>query len=184
MLMKRPVVILLAWLSVLTSASSSLGADIEGKVLDARCEPVASVQLLVERPAGKILGAAPTDRLGYYQIKGLAAGTYVYVLDTSGTSFKGGSTTSYLNDKGLRLNWKVSSTSSALALPSEKTGKKLIACVPFALSPGALGAAAMGGSALVAGGVIGGYGAAGGFSGSSSSTAPVSVSQPPGSASQ
>ena len=183
-MMKRPVVIMLAGLFVLTSASSSLGADIEGKVLDAHCEPVASVRLLAENPIGKIIGTAPTDKQGYYQIKGLTAGTYDYVLDTSGTSFEGGSTTSYLNDKGLRLDWKVSSTSSAVASPSEKTRKKLIACVPFGLSPGALSAAAIGGSAVVAGGVISGYGAAGGFSGSSSSTAPVSVSQPPGSASQ
>jgi hypothetical protein len=179
-MIKGPVAILLAGLSVLTSASSSLGADIEGKVLDAQCKPVASVQLLAENSTGKIVGTAPTDRQGYYQIKGLTAGTYDYVLDTSGTKFKGGSTTSYLNDKGLRLDWKVSSTSSAVALPSEKTKKKLVACVPFGLSPGTLGAAAMGGSALVAGGVIGGYGAAGGFSGSPS-TAPLG---PPGSASQ
>lgn len=181
-MIKGSVVILLAGLLGLTSASSSLGADVEGNVLDAQCEPVASVQLRAENPTGKIVAAAPTDRQGHYLIKGLIAGTYDYVLDTSGTSFKSGSTTSYLNDKGLQLDWKVSSTSSAVALPSEKTKKKLIACVPSALSPGELGAAAIGGSALVAGGVIGGYGSAGGFSGSSSSTEPVS--QPPGSASQ
>jgi hypothetical protein len=181
-MMKKPGVIMLAGWFVLTSPFSSFGADIEGKVLDAHCEPVASVRLLAENPIGKILGTAPTDGQGDYQIKGLTAGRYDYVLDTSGTIFKSGSATSYLNDKGLRLDWKVSSTSSAVALPSEKNRKKLIACVPFELSPGVLSAASIGGSALVAGGVIGGYGAAGGFSGSPSSTAPIS--EPPGSASQ
>jgi hypothetical protein len=170
-------------LLVLTNASFAFGADIEGEVLDVRCKPVAQVHLLVENSTGKILGSAPTDKLGNYQITGLVAGTYDYVLDSTGTGFKSGTTTSYLNDNGARMDWKVSPTSPAVALSSEKTGKRLITCTPFALSPGEIGAAAVGASALVAGGVIGGYGGAGGFSGSSGSS-PSHLSQPPGSASQ
>lgn len=183
-MMWRPLVALMAGLLVLTSAPFAFGADIEGEVLDVQCKPVAQVHLLVENSAGKILGTAPTDKLGNYQITGLVAGTYDYVLDSTGTGFKSGITTSYLSDNGVRMNWKVSPKSPAVALSSEKTGKSLITCSPFAVSPGAIGAAAIGGSALVAGGVIGGYGAAGGFSGSSGSSPSRLSSQPPGSASQ
>jgi len=184
MTMARLMLGLLVGTLVLTSSSFSLAADIEGMVLDARCKPVPVAHVLVEGVTGKILGGASTNLQGDYQIKGLSAGTYDYVLDASGTSFRGGSTTSSLNDKGLRIDWKVSPTDLAVAVTGEKTDKRLIACAPSAASPGTVGAAAIGGAALVAGGVIGGYGAAGGFPGANSNGSNSSGSQPPGSASQ
>jgi Carboxypeptidase regulatory-like domain len=152
----------------LATASVALCADIVGRVSDLNDAPMQGVQIVVKDAGSKTLAKVATDGHGRYQITGLTPGSYDYVLDPLGTSFKGGTAAAYLDDKGLTINWKVSASNPAVALATEGTGNAFVAGDPFGLSSKAFTAAVASGVGLVAGGVIGGYAAAGGFSGPSS----------------
>jgi hypothetical protein len=139
-----------------------------GRVSDLNDAPVQGVQIVVKDAGGRILAKVATDSHGYYQITGFTPDAYDYALDPLKTSFKGGTAAAYLGDKGLTMNWKVSASNPAVALATEGTGNALAAGDPFGLSSRAFTAAVVGGVAVVTGGVVGGYAAAGGFSGPSS----------------
>lgn len=145
-------------------------ADVVGSVSDTQAHPVVNVKISVRNTAGQVVGQAQTDAEGHYQIAGLASGTYKYVLDAGTSGFKGGEAVAYLGPKGLTINWKLSPTGPAIALASEGTAIAM-AGDPFGFSPLGFAGLVAGGVLVVAGGTIGGYAAAGGFSGSSASPA-------------
>ncbi len=167
-MIKKMAVMVAAGMLVLTTASLALCAEIVGTVSSVDNKPVSGVQIVVKDTKGRILGKALTNNQGQYQITGLAPGAYDYVLEPLGTPFKAGTAAAYLDDKGLTINWKVSTGTAAVALAQQGIANTAIAGDPFGLSPTAFGALVVGGTALVAGGVVGGYAAAGGFSGPSS----------------
>ena len=111
----------------------------------------------------KVAGQAIADAKGHYAIGGLSPNTYNYTLDSLTTGFKGGSAVSYLDANGLTIDWKVSDANNALALATQGS-KKVLAGDPFGLSMGEFASVVVLATAGVAAGVIGGYGAAGGFS--------------------
>jgi hypothetical protein len=165
MVMVPKLAAIAAGLLVLTTASAALCADIVGRVSDLSGSAVQGVQIVVKDRSGKILGKVATDNHGDYQITGLTPGAEEYALDPPGTYFKGGTAVAYLSDKGLTINWKLSTSHLAAALATEGTGNAAVAGDPFGLSAAAFTAVVAGGVTAVAGGVIGGMAAAGGFSG-------------------
>ncbi len=167
-MMRKLAAMAAAGLFVLTTGSLVLCADIVGIVSDPQGNPVQGVRIVIKNTDGKILGKTATDSHGHYEISGLTPGAYDNVLDPLGTSFKGGTAASYLDAKGLTINWMVSTTSPAVALATAGTGNTLVAGDPFGFSPLAFGTLALGATVFVAGAGVGGYAAAGGFSGASS----------------
>jgi hypothetical protein len=167
-MIRRISIVAAAGLFVLATASLALCAEIVGRVSDVANKPVSGVQIIVKNASGKILGKVLTDNEGRYSITGLAPGAYNYVLEPLGTSFKAGTAAAYLSNKGLTMNWKVSTGTAAVALATDGRGGAVIAGDPFGFSPAAFAALVAGGTAVVAGGVVGGYAAAGGFSGPTS----------------
>lgn len=174
--MKKLMVIMVAGLFVVASASSGICADVVGRVSDLPGNPVGGVQIRAQTPAGKMIGQAFTAADGTYKIAGLKPAIYDFVLDPLGKPFKGGSAVSHLGAKGLTIDWKVSASTVAAAFATEGIA---VAGDPFGLSPTAFGATVLGGMAVIAGGVIGGYAAAGGFSGPSGPSRPPPVTVSP-----
>lgn len=161
-MMRKLLATMVAGLFVLAAASAALCADVVGTVSDVNAKPVPGIQIIVENAAGKIVGKILTDTKGYYRLTGLDPGKYTYVLDPQGTSFKGGSAVSYLGDKGLTIDWRVSAGAPPSAMAAEGTSNSLLAADPFGLSSGAFAALVVGAMAAMG---VGAYAAAGGFSG-------------------
>jgi Carboxypeptidase regulatory-like domain len=162
MIRKLAVTAITALLAV-TTASLALGADVVGTVSDTQGNPVQGVQITAQTPAGNVVAQALTSANGKYQISGVAPGTYDYALNPLQTGFKAGTAVSDLGPKGLTINWKLSPTAPAIALASEGT-EVALAGDPFGYSPEEFAALVGLGVAGIAAGVVGGYGAAGGFS--------------------
>ncbi len=138
-------------------------SDITGEV-HAPQGPVAGAQITVTDSGGNVVGQATTNDAGRYCITGLSPGNYKTAVNPpAGAGFKTGTANDAIPAEGLTEDWSLSSAqvAAASANPPGACG----AFIPTALVP--LGV--VGGTLLVAGGVIGGYAAAGGFSGSSSS---------------
>ena len=170
--MVRKLTALAVAMFVLSTASWALCADVVGTVSDVQGNPVQGVQITVQTPAGNVVAKAVTSTNGKYQIVGLNPGTYDCSLNPQHTGFKAGTAVSYLDPKGLTLNWKVSTVASAIALASPGT-TEAVAGDPFGFSPAAFAALVIGSTAAIAGGVVGGYGAAGGFSSNSHAASPA-----------
>lgn len=167
---RRLAATVVAGLFMLTISSSAFGAEIVGTVADLQGKPVKGVQLKVQNSTGKSIASVTPDSKGYYQITGLKEGKYNYILEPHTAGFKGGQLSEYLSNKGLTIDWKVSSVGPAAAVASAGIGTAVASGTILGLSSTAFGAAVAGGSiAAVTGGVVGGYGAAGGFSGSQAS---------------
>ena len=154
-------------------------ASVRGTVSDAKDHTVSGAEITLQSSAGKVFGRATSDLQGHYQISGLKPDTYQFILNPLATGFKAGSGVSHLDSEGLTINWKVSTDARALALASPNTTDQ-IAGDPFGYSPAEFASLVTLGLGVVAAGVIGGYGAAGGFSGGSSkgraSPTPISPS--------
>ncbi len=159
-------------LFVLATASLALCADIVGTVSDAQGNPVQGVQITAQTPTGKVVAQALASANGKYQIRGLNAGTYDCALNPLQTGFKAGTAVSDLGPKGLTINWKLSPTAPAIALASEGT-EVALAGDPFGYSAGEFAALVVLAAGGVAAGVVGGYGAAGGFSSSAPAASPA-----------
>lgn len=165
--MKKSIVSMLTiGLSILIGTSPALCAVVSGVVTDSQGRPVANVQIVAQDSAGKTLAQAISDSKGHYAISGLSPNTYDYILEPRATGFKGGDAVSYLGSKGLTINWKVSTAVEAAAMATH-VGQEQIAGDPFGLSMGEFVSALVLGTGAVAAGTVGGYGAAGGFSGGS-----------------
>jgi Carboxypeptidase regulatory-like domain len=144
----------------LITVSSAFCAEIAGTVADPQGHPVSGVKITVQEPAGKVVGQGIADAAGHYSIDGLAPNTYDFFLDPLTTGVKGGSGVSYLDANGLTIDWKVSDAKNALATPGSK---QKVAGDPFGMSMEEFVSVTVLATAVVAGGVVGGYGAAGGF---------------------
>jgi hypothetical protein len=168
--MKRLIVSVVGFgLLFLVIAPSAFCADVVGAVSDPQGNPVRGVEISVRDNAGKIVGKAMTDTKGHYAIGGLSPNVYNYTLDPFATPFKGGTVVSQLGSDGLSVDWRVSRANNALAM-AKAGSTTALAGDPFGLSIGEFASVVMLGTGVVAAGVVGGCGAAGCFSESSSPT--------------
>jgi hypothetical protein len=114
--MKRKAAVLLSTvLAVAMPASQAMSAAICGTADDAQGQPAKGIGVTVKNPAGATLGQGTTDSNGNYRIDGLDQGTLNLFLEPASSGFQGGSGVLDLNDKSKRVNWQVSSASSAVA---------------------------------------------------------------------
>jgi hypothetical protein len=168
---KKAVTAITAWF-VLASATLAFCADVVGTVSDAQGNPIPRVQITAQTPTGNVVSQGLTGANGKYQINGLNPGTYDYVLNPLKTGFKGGTAVSNLDAKGLTINWKLSPTAPPIAMASEGTDVAM-AGDPFGYSAGEFASLVVLAAGGVAAGVVGGYGAAGGFSSNSPAASPA-----------
>src|SRR5271168_615441 len=115
-LMKRKAAVLLSTvLAVVVPASQAMSAAICGTADDAQGQAAKGVGVTVKNTGGATLGQATTDDNGNYRIDNLEMGTLNLFLEPGSSGFQGGSGVLDLNDKSKRVNWQVSSASSAVA---------------------------------------------------------------------
>jgi hypothetical protein len=154
--MRKLAILTLGCGLLLTRVMPASCASLAGVVTNLQGQPVSGIKISVQNSAKQILGQALTDTNGHYQITGIAPNTYDYLLNPMNTGYKNGSAVSYLGPKGLVINWKVSDSRGVLALAVMGSG---------GLSALEVGSIVALGAGVVGAGVVGGYGAAGGFSG-------------------
>jgi hypothetical protein len=97
-------VILITWISLITSIILISGrpascADLVGRVLNNRGEPVSGVIITVANSAGVDAGKAVSDANGGYAISNLAPGAYKFNV------VPGQWVMSYIGNRGLTVNW-------------------------------------------------------------------------------
>ena len=102
-------------LAIGLASSFAIAADIVGTVTDASGQAVSGSKISVADQSGQIAGDAITDRQGRYAITGLQPGEYDIKLDPATANLKGDTAVSYLDNRGLTVNWAVGPSREALA---------------------------------------------------------------------
>lgn len=150
-LMKRKAAMLLSTvLAVVVPASQAMSAAICGTADNGQGQPAKGVGITVKNPAGATLGQGTTDDNGNYRIDGLDMGTLNLFLEPGSTGYQGGSGVLDLNDKSKRVNWQLSSASSAVASQAGPCGEAAAALTPLEWGAiGVLGLAVGGGVAAI-----------------------------------
>jgi hypothetical protein len=148
--MRNAVVVFSTLLAVAVPASQVMGAAICGSVDDAQGNPAGNVGISAKSPAGATLGTATTDANGSYRIDGLTMGTLNLFLEPGSSGFQAGSGVLDLNDKSKRVNWQLSSSSSAVASQAGPCMDDAAALTPLEWGAiGVLGLAVGGGIAAI-----------------------------------
>jgi len=161
-----------ALLLVVAGASRGSCAEVVGAVVNLAGGPVSGAVITAKDSSGKLLGQALSNAQGHYELVGLAPGQYSYFLKVNQLGFKDGSAVAVLGTKGLTMDWKVSSQDPAVAMATEGISVETASAGdPFGLTWAQL--AGLAAIPVVAGGVIGGYAAAGGFNGASHPGSPA-----------
>ncbi len=146
-------------------------ANVIGSVQNEQGRPVNDVVISARNSAGMTMSQGTTNPQGKYEIFGLAPGKYDFNVNPGKSGLKSGTAVSYLNQKGLTINWRLSPVDPPLA--SAREGAELeVAGDPFGFSAGEFASLVVLAAGGIAGGVVGGYGAAGGFSSSSAPASP------------
>jgi len=149
-MMRKAAVMLSTVLAVAVPAGQAMSASICGTINDAQGNPASNVGVVVKTPAGATLGQGTTDKNGNYQIDGVATGTEDLFLEPGSSGFQGGSGVLDLNDASKRVNWQLSSSSSAVASQAGPCGDPAAALTPVEWgSIGVLGLAVGGGIAAI-----------------------------------
>ena len=164
----RVLISVLVGAAVLSGAvGPAFCADVVGVVTDSQGQPVANVRIIARNMSTGASIEARSKPNGRYRVNGLAPGVYKYSIDPAGSGFKGGDAVSYLDSKGLTIDWQLSATNEAIALASDGAGT-MLAGDPYGFTEQEYATIVAGSAALVAGGVVGGMAASGEFSGSGS----------------
>jgi hypothetical protein len=114
--MKKNILALAAGCALAVSVGSfAVAADIVGTVTDASGQALNGSKISVADQSGRIAGNATTDQQGRYVIGGLRPGQYDITLDPATANLKGDTAVSYLNDRGLTVDWAVAPSREAIA---------------------------------------------------------------------
>jgi len=139
---RKAAVVLSTLLAIALPASQAMSAAICGTADDAQGNPAKGVGITVKSPAGQVEGQGTTDNNGNYRIDGVNLGTLNLFLEPGSSGLQGGSGVLDLNDKSKRVNWQLSSTSSAVASQAGPCGEAAAALTPVEWGAiGVLGAA-------------------------------------------
>jgi hypothetical protein len=149
-MMRKAAVMLSTVLAMAVPASQAMCAAVCGTVDDAQGNPASNVGVTVKSPSGATEGQGTTDSNGNYRIDGLDMGTLNLFLEPGGSGFQGGSGVLDLNDKSKRVNWQLSSSSSAVASQAGPCADAAAALTPLEWGAiGVLGLAVGGGIAAI-----------------------------------
>jgi hypothetical protein len=148
-------------------------ADVVGTVTDLAGTSISGAVITAKDTTGQVLGQSVANAQGHYNLSGLAPGHYQYFLKVSPLGFKDGSAATVLGPDGLTIDWKVSNQNPAVAMATKGTSTSTgLAGDPFGYSPGEFASRVGLGVMGIAAGVVGGYGAAGGFNGGGHAASP------------
>jgi hypothetical protein len=147
---RKATVVLSTVLAVGLSASQAMSAAICGTADDGQGNPAKGVGVIVKSPSGQIEGQGTTDNNGNYRIDGLNMGTLNLFLEPGSSGMQGGSGVLDLNDKSKRVNWQLSTSSSAIASQAGPCAEAAAALTPLEWGAiGVLGLAVGGGIAAI-----------------------------------
>lgn len=114
--MHKTTIVLAGVCALVASAGSfAIAADIVGTVMDAGGQAVAGSKVSAADQSGQIAGDATTDQQGRYVISGLRPGQYDIKLDPGTANLKGDTAVSYVDAKGLTVDWAVGPSRDAIA---------------------------------------------------------------------
>ncbi|HUN56524.1 MAG TPA: carboxypeptidase-like regulatory domain-containing protein [Candidatus Binataceae bacterium] len=112
---RKAAVVLSTVLALALPVSQAMGAAICGTADDGQGNPAKGVGVIVKSPSGQIEGQGTTDSNGNYRIDGLDMGTLNLFLEPGSSGMQGGSGVLDLNNPSKRVNWQVSTSTSAVA---------------------------------------------------------------------
>ena len=125
--MKKTMLVLAAGCGLLASAGSfAIAADIVGTVMDAGGLAVSGSKVSAADQSGQTVGDATTDQQGRYVISGLRPGQYDIKLDPAAANLKGDTAVSYVDAKGLTVDWAVGASRAAIATARPGTQQSAI----------------------------------------------------------
>jgi hypothetical protein len=124
--MKKTLLGLAAGCALVSVGSFAVAADIVGTVVDASGLAVNGFKVSVADQSGQIAGNAITDLQGRYVIGGLRPGQYDIKLDPATANLKGDTAVSYVNAKGLTVDWAVGPSRQAIATARPGTQQSTI----------------------------------------------------------
>jgi Carboxypeptidase regulatory-like domain len=125
--MKKTTLVLAAGCALAMGISSfAIAADIVGTVMDASGQAVNGSKVSAADQSGKIAGDAITDQQGRYVISGLRPGQYDIKLDPAVANLKGDTAVSYVDDKGLTVDWAVGPLREPIATARPGNGQSTI----------------------------------------------------------
>jgi len=104
----------------------AIAADIVGTVMDSSGQAVAGSNVSAADQSGQTVGDATTDQQGRYVISGLRPGQYDIKLDPAAANLKGDTAVSYVDAKGLTVNWAVGPSRDAIATARPGTQQSAI----------------------------------------------------------
>jgi hypothetical protein len=114
--MKKTTFVLAAGCALAIGVGSfAFAADIVGTVTDASGQAVNGSKVSAADQSGQIAGNAVTDQQGRYVISGLRPGQYDIKLDPATANLKGDTAVSYVDAKGLTVDWAVGKSRDAIA---------------------------------------------------------------------
>ena len=122
--MKKTTLVLAAGCALVVSVGSlAFAADIVGTVMDASGQALNGSKVSAADQSGKVAGDAITDQQGRYVISGLRPGQYDIKLDPAAANLKGDTAVSYVDNKGLTVDWAVGPSREAIATARPGTGQ-------------------------------------------------------------
>jgi hypothetical protein len=114
--MKKATLVLAAGCALVVSVGSfAFAAEIVGTVIDAGGQAVSGSKVSAADQSGQIAGNATTNQQGRYVISGLRPGQYDIKLDPATANLKGDTAVSYVDSKGLTVDWAVGPSREAIA---------------------------------------------------------------------
>lgn len=151
---------------VLAGAVPALAANVSGVVMQVGGRRVGGIKVTAQDPRGAVVASAVSSANGEYTLSVNADVNYRFALEVGGSGFeKGEPAGAFVPRSGLTLDWIVSRTASPLAYARPAAVAQVAAGDPVDPPLVPQWAALALGTGIVAGGTVGGYGAAGGFNG-------------------
>jgi Carboxypeptidase regulatory-like domain len=125
--MRKTMLVLAAGCALAMAIRSfAIAADIVGTVMDASGHVVNGSKISAADQRGQIAGNAITDQQGRYVISGLRPGQYDIKLDPAAANLQGNTAVSYVDGKGLTVNWAVGASREAIATARPGTEQSAI----------------------------------------------------------
>ena len=125
--MRKTTLVLAAGCALAIGVGSfAFAADIVGTVMDASGQGVNGSKVSAVDRSGQTAGNATTDLQGRYVIGGLRPGQYDIKLEPASANLKGDTAVTYVDSKGLTVDWAVGRSRQAIATARPGTQQSAI----------------------------------------------------------